>query len=954
MRVRTSDFKNNVKNMGRQINSRILVNDEVLEEELYSVTPHFQANILKSVMKELELQSSVPLGKGIIIKYELGVLVNGEYEYMDYGNYVVDSIEKIENKNLYKIKCYDKMLYSMKDYEELEITYPITIKNYFIAIGNKLGLNVSNNDFYNSNLSIQQDLYAGLGYTYRDVLDEIAQASGGIVCINENDELCVKYPTRTNDTIDEEYLGRVNVEFGQKYGPINSIVLSRAEGSDNIYIKDQASIEQNGLCEIKISDNQIMNWNDRDAYLPDLLTALGGFYYYINDFTSTGILYYELGDLYNVQIGNKTYQCCMLNDEVNVTSGLKEIIHTDMPEQSETDYTKADKTDRALKQTYLIVNKQNQKIEAVNTSVTEQNTKIASLSQTVAELNSKISDISDITVYGESGYASIQLTDVNTSEPIMLKVRPTTESISKLYPHSNLYPSSSLYMKTRTIRFIRTYQDEQEVTRTENIDYELPDNLLFYNNEVYDEFILDLKTQTCQITKRCGYNADGSVYALATEVVNNYTYPTINLDAGDYEIKILGYNYGYIFARLMASNIYTSQFVTKVEETSDIRQAKDEIDISVNQKLSNYSTTVEMYSAINARAGQIELEVGRKMDEEDFNGASIILAINNDNTGSVLINGDKIDIDGKAVHFKTNITERKGPYTQADVDRIRNIIMGQITPTENDFDKYDINEDRRLDSIDLYDVLIAINRNNGYIDASGTFEINPYTMKKCIALWNDDINNYSAILSLNGNYFDRLATTYITLDDGEQETASYVSPTAIQLNNDKMGITEFLNSSINDVLCHQIEIAYGQDGSTKSAINMYALANNKAEITLFGDGGGYTDITNNGITTPKVTQTSKESVKKNIEKYDEKALKIVENSDIYKYNYKYEDDTDKKHIGFVIGDKGGNYKTPYEVISQDEEGIDSYTMTSILWKAVQELEEENKQLTERLEVLEGK
>ena len=55
----------------------------------------------------------------------------------------------------------------------------------------------------------------------------------------------------------------VNVDFGQKYGAINSIVLSRSGESDNVYLRDEESVAQNGLTEIKIVDNQIMNFNNR-------------------------------------------------------------------------------------------------------------------------------------------------------------------------------------------------------------------------------------------------------------------------------------------------------------------------------------------------------------------------------------------------------------------------------------------------------------------------------------------------------------------------------------------------------------------------------------------------------------------------------------------------------------------------------------------------------------------
>lgn len=608
MKTHTIDFKSQLTELGRELRGVITYNDVTLEEEIYSITPHYEADILKSVMKQLDLELSVPIALNTVINCQIGILVNNSYEMLNYGNYVVYNSEKQEDTNTYKITCYDKLLYSMKQNEDLGITYPITIKNYLIALGNKIGLSVTNTTFYNQDLQIPSELYLGQEYTYRDILDEIAQATGSIICLNENDEIVVKYPTITNDTIDEDFLKDVNVDFGQRYGPINSIVLSRAGESDNVYISDAQSISQNGLTEIKIVDNQIMNFNNRSDYLQGLLNALNGLYYYINDFNSTGIMYYDVGDLYNIQIGENTYQCLMLNDEINVTTGIEEIVYTDMPEQSETDYTKADKTDMRINKTYLIVDKQNQKIESVVSNVNTQNNKISQLTQTVDELNSRISDIADITTSGESMQASVQLSNINQSEPIELTVHPITQNISYLYPHNNLYPSSSLYLTTRTIRFIRTY-DDNGTTRTQNIDYILPDDLLYYDSENYDEFILNYDSHTCQVRKKCKYNADGTVGLLSSEVVTDYTYPTIQLEDGDYQIKILNYNIGYLSVRLMAQNIYTTQFATKAEVTSEINQKADSITASVNQTFSNYSTTNQMNSAIQLKANEITSSV---------------------------------------------------------------------------------------------------------------------------------------------------------------------------------------------------------------------------------------------------------------------------------------------------------------------------------------------------------
>lgn len=107
-----------------------------------------------------------------------------------------------------------------------------------------------------------------------------------------------------------------------------------------------------------------------------------------------------------------------------------------------------------------------------------------------------------------------------------------------------------------------------------------------------------------------------------------------------------------------------------------------------------------------------------------------------------------------------------------------------------------------------------------------------------------------------------------------------------------------------------------------------------------------------GMYAPFFQQTSLEEKKKNIEEADINALDIINNTDIYKFNYKFEDDNDKKHIGFVIGD---NYKYSEEVTGKDNDGVDLYSFVSVCCKAIQEQQEEINKLKEEIKVLkEGK
>ena len=393
MKVHTNAFKEQIKEMGRELDSLITFGStELGAEQLNSVTPSFESSILKSAMKMLEIDSNVEIPKGSVINYKFGVKVNGVYEYLDFGNYIVKEVEKQEDTLSYKIICYDKMLNTMKDYVALQNgTFPMTIRDYInsLCLDCELTFKNASDEFANYDKIIESDLYANLGYTYRDIFDELSAVTGSTICLDNEDNVEVRYITDTLDTIDEEYLKDINVNFGEKFGPVNSIVLSRSGESDNVYLQDKESVTSNGLTELKIIDNQIMNFNNRADFLPDLLSKLNGLEYYLNDFSSTGITYYDICDRYNVRVYDKEYSCVMFNNEMLVTQGLEENIFTERPEETKTDYSKSDKDDRRINQVYIIVDKQKQEINLVASKKVGKDEVVSTINQSAEQITLK-------------------------------------------------------------------------------------------------------------------------------------------------------------------------------------------------------------------------------------------------------------------------------------------------------------------------------------------------------------------------------------------------------------------------------------------------------------------------------------------------------------------------------------------------------------------------------------
>ena len=230
MKTVSQTYKDNIKQLGKEIDSIISytidgVSYELGNELLNSVTPHYEGNILKSVMKQLDLESLVDIPIGTTINYRFGLKVSDEeyddtiqnayrinYEYINLGNYIVYSSEKQEDNDSYKIVCYDKMLNAMKQYDSFA-TYPITIRNYINSLCNHIGIQFanSNDTFANYDKEIPRELYLdengySLDYTFRDVLDELAQVTASTICINDEDKLEIRYTKQlsTNEIIEGE------------------------------------------------------------------------------------------------------------------------------------------------------------------------------------------------------------------------------------------------------------------------------------------------------------------------------------------------------------------------------------------------------------------------------------------------------------------------------------------------------------------------------------------------------------------------------------------------------------------------------------------------------------------------------------------------------------------------------------------------------------------------------
>lgn len=365
----SSAFKTAMKQPFKELKAYIKLPDNTYirsDDDLISVKVNGEGALCKTLMKKFEGKF---LGEhnllGLEVNVGIGVKVaGGTYEYIDYGKFLITETTSIKESETTTVVGYDLMIKTMKAYEPFA-TYPINLIDFAIGILGQCGLTLGNTVFVNSTWSVPGELYENIkDISYRDIITQIAEASGSIAMIGSDNKLYFKSVYDTTEQITYENLFKLKLE--PEYGPINSVVLSRQPQEDNIVVVDQASIDLNGLTEFKISNNWLVDHNREDAITP-IFNQLKGIRYYPFEASTEGLGWYEVGDM--VEILNdlsESFGTVIFSISITVDGGIKETLLTKAENKTSTNYQYVGTIVKKLANTEIKVDKQGQEIVLLN------------------------------------------------------------------------------------------------------------------------------------------------------------------------------------------------------------------------------------------------------------------------------------------------------------------------------------------------------------------------------------------------------------------------------------------------------------------------------------------------------------------------------------------------------------------------------------------------------------
>ena len=312
-------------------------------------------------------------------------------ETLTLGNYIVSSDYESQVKDQCSFTGYDYMIKFDQQYSDEGLEYPCTLQDVLNDMCQKLGIEVYSTNITNSKLEVTGNNFDDSA-TYRDVLRQIAQASGTFAYIDRYNKLHIDNLNKPGpiggtilqfklqgtlqidgNTIESNVATELTPGYYMKdfkssriYGPVNRVQLTQTDIEDATYRENQESIRQNGIQTITINDNYFLGTIEAREYaIKNLWGVLGGLTYIPFSATYLGFPYLEMGDVIEVeQLDGTKVESYIFNYTFTYDGGYMGTLETPTITRTQEQYP-TNSIDSKVSKIGVSVDRANAEIEAV-------------------------------------------------------------------------------------------------------------------------------------------------------------------------------------------------------------------------------------------------------------------------------------------------------------------------------------------------------------------------------------------------------------------------------------------------------------------------------------------------------------------------------------------------------------------------------------------------------------
>lgn len=414
MQIMSNNWNNNITSPARKIKGKVeLYNGSTLADTYEANTKLSTIKIertpthgkvfgytisQKATIKVTNKNNDVDVSKG----HKLKVFLGADEEYANLPIFTVTDIKKDETKATVEVTGYD-LIHTAAEHtlNEINIAYPIDVMGYARAIAEYLGAEVveetTGNNYYNIYYTEEAPPNYEGTETLRDVLEDVAEATGTICFIGSDNN--IHFKSVINQPVYS--IDKSKYFLLQTSAPVTlTKILMTTELGDNY-----ATGTDNGASQA-IHNNPFF-----DLHTEDAIAAIEMLLFY---YTSVRIYPYnikwrgnpalDIGDCVEVTLKDgSTIPVIYLGETITYTGGMSASSEWKATEQKQVVTANPTNIGEAIKETYAKVDKVNKQIDIVVRDAEATSEAVAALQLNTDSINASVTKIQEETVAALEG-----------------------------------------------------------------------------------------------------------------------------------------------------------------------------------------------------------------------------------------------------------------------------------------------------------------------------------------------------------------------------------------------------------------------------------------------------------------------------------------------------------------------------------------------------------------------
>lgn len=417
----------------------------VLQNTCYQEGYIIGNNIAKSVEFEIFNENYDLNGKDFELYIGMYVDETNNYEYLNFGKYLIDSLENVVSSNIIKIKAFDYMIKFNGEYEDKHDyqSTPITLKQYVENFCQYYGVELGTTTFANEDFLITEKP-ASDGLTGRQILKCIGELTASFCEIGADNKLYFKF-VNNNKRVKIPKLMISSLTVNEETKPINSVVIKLGGNVDgeNVSKYDQESIELYGENSLIIEDNIFLNTSDKRFQVIDSIYEKVNGFKYIPFAVNEGInpLFLETSDLISVQNKNGEYfDSIWLSQTIKIPALTKSSYGASALTEAQEEYKYTPQEIVDTRKAELIVYKTLAEIAALTTKITNIENNNSTTTNEILKKFDNYVPVNDFLVLENT----VKNTQTDTYSKLEIDTKLTDGSVTKIKSKSLLADENGL------------------------------------------------------------------------------------------------------------------------------------------------------------------------------------------------------------------------------------------------------------------------------------------------------------------------------------------------------------------------------------------------------------------------------------------------------------------------------------------------------------------------------